>query len=181
MKPYITLAEAEKRSVIERQNCFYLMNRFLQKDHIDMLTQFIYCAVPEIKWEKFGFRTAGEAWLDDNIVRMNSNFLYSKDADKMIESTVKHEIAHIYAWHLFHEQNHGKNWKIIDVDVLKDDGSIYHNYSAPENKPKNTKIIQCKFCGKIFHVSNYLYKSILDGDRLCNKCGNNLYYSTKLN
>lgn len=108
------------------------------------------------RWKKIGFRCAGRACrqgtgVNANLyIEMNTNYLYSKDANDFIQSTPLHELAHVIAYLIDGSWGHDKTWKAV-ARVLGDDGSRCHNYAAPENKPKKNDPVfrkfQCPNCG----------------------------------
>lgn len=131
--------------------------------------------IPKIYWKKIGFNTAGKyEWnIVDNSdsITMNINFLSSADAEEFIESTTKHEIAHAIAHRVYHENGHGRAWKLACI-IVGDDGNRCHNYAAPANS--NKRCIKCCKCGQTYEFSPIRIKRAKEGAYRCGNCHENL-------
>ncbi len=107
---------------------------------------------------------------------MNTNFLYSKDAEEFIKSTTLHELAHLICLRLFKELNHNVRFKNV-ARVLGDDGERCHNYAFPDNKPERSKkkyyTVVCP-CGEEHVLSEKVYEATIAGKYLCKTCKRNL-------
>ena len=135
-------------------------------------------AKPVIIWKKFGFGACGRTWYNNGVglIEMNTNFLYSKDADEFIESTTRHELAHLICLRLFKELKHNANFRNI-AKVLGDDGERCAHYALPDNKPerkmKKYYTVACP-CGEEHVLSEKTYEATIAGKYLCRTCKRNL-------
>lgn len=135
-------------------------------------------AKPVIVWKKFGFRACGRTFYNNGVglIEMNTNFLYSKDADEFIESTTRHELAHLICLRLFKELKHNANFRNI-ARVLGDDGERLANYAYPDNKPERSKkkryTVVCQ-CGEEHELSEKVYAESIGRKYICGFCSRNL-------
>lgn len=183
IKMYVEEAVAVKRcdkivdqawkDIVEYINDAYTYTSTSAKDMITKLG-----AKPTIAWKKFGFRAAGRTWYNNGVglIEMNTNFLYSKDADEFIKNTTLHELAHLICLRLFKELKHNVRFRNI-ARVLGDDGERCHNYADPENKPERNKkkyyTVVCS-CGEEHELSESDYEASIARKYLCGFCYSNL-------
>lgn len=140
MKPYIDLKTAETLANEYIDNAIKVFKENVKNSKLNDLL-FDYFKKPEIVWKKRGFRIAGSYMPCSNLINMNINYLYSKDAERFIKSTVVHELAHAIN-RVYFGRCHDTQWKYI-CKLMNYPANIYHNYSLPENKPvyKKTNFI----------------------------------------
>lgn len=140
MKPYIDLKTAETLANECIDNAIKVFKENVKNSELNDLL-FDYFKKPEIVWKKRGFRIAGSYIPYSNLISMNINYLYSKDAERFIKNTIVHELAHAIN-RVYFGSKHDKQWKYI-CKLMDYPANIYHNYSLPENKPvpKKTNFI----------------------------------------
>lgn len=140
MKPYIDLKTAETLANEYVNNAIKVFKENV-KNSVLNASLFDCFKKPEIVWKKRGFRIAGSYMPHSNLISMNTNYLYSKDAERFIKSTVVHELAHAIN-RVYFGRCHDTQWKYI-CKLMNYPANIYHNYSLPENKPvpKKTNFI----------------------------------------
>lgn len=90
-------------------------------------------AMPEIKVNKRLTSTAGRAWLESGKIEYSAYFLEEYTQD-MFENTIPHELAHIIAYRMYGEKNHGKAWKLVAL-ALYGYNNTYHDY-IPKNRKR---------------------------------------------
>lgn len=132
MKPYIDLKTAE---TIVQQNMDNAIEVFRENVKYSQLNSWLfdYFKKPQIVWKKRGYRLAASYFPVYNIIKMNINFLYSKDAEKFVKETTLHELAHAINT-LYFGRQHDAQWKYI-CELMNTPSNIYHTYDTPENKP----------------------------------------------
>lgn len=136
MKPYIGLKTAEALANEYVDNAIKVFKENVKNSELNDLL-FDYFKKPEIVWKKRGFRIAGSYMPYSNLINMNINYLYSKDAEMFIKNTIVHELAHAIN-RVYFGRCHDKQWKYI-CKLMNYPANIYHNYSLPENKPVRNK------------------------------------------
>lgn len=128
--------------------------------------------LPKLSFELNSSKIAGQAFLHDWKIKINSRFLQS-NSEEVINVTVPHEVAHLvcFVLHPRAKQAHGPEWKGIMQDFgLKP--STYHSMRLPDVK-RFTYICSCQK----FHLSSIIHKRMQAGQRRhCLKCKKNLVF-----
>ena len=185
INPYMTEAAAVE---LTKQIFADAMNRWTEycKENFPELVAKTMLNDNVIIWKKIGYNTAGRtSYVTVQGKRiyeivMNINYLYSKDVNKFIDSTVRHEIAHVIA-NLCDKRSwgHDKVWKTV-ARVMGDSGERCHNYAIPDNKPvatsaarRKTKFV-CPNCGTEFELTPLMIKRCASGRYYCRKCKTNM-------
>ena len=137
MKPYIDLKTAETLANEYIDNAIKVFKENAKNSKLNDLL-FDYFKKPEIVWKKRGFRIGASYVPYFNLIKMNINYLYSKDAEIFIKDASIHELAHAIN-HVYFGKGHDKQWKYI-CKLMNHPAHIYHNYSTPENKPVYKKL-----------------------------------------
>lgn len=132
MKPYIDLKTAEALANEYVDNAIKVFKENVKNSELNDLL-FDCFKKPEIIWKKRGFGIAGSYMPYSNLINMNINYLYSKDAEMFIKNTIVHELAHAIN-KIYFGRCHDAQWKYI-CKLLNHPANIYHTYAAPENKP----------------------------------------------
>ena len=132
MKPYIDLKTAETLANEYMDNAIKVFKENVKNSKLNSFL-FDYFKKPEIVWKKRGFRVAGSYVPSLNLIKMNINYLYSKDAEMFIKNTIVHELAHAIN-KIYFGRCHDAQWKYI-CKLMNRSSNIYHNYRTPENKP----------------------------------------------
>lgn len=178
--PYVTEEAAKKLCIQIFNDAMKRWNDFCQENYPQYVAK-TQLTPDVIIWKKIGFRTAGKTGYVISRQRkifnitMNTNYLWSKDANEFIDSTLRHEIAHAVA-NLFNGSwGHDKTWKVV-ARVIGDSGERCHNYATPENIPagKSSKRVRttfvCPTCGTEFHLTPLMIKRCSAGDYRCRHC-----------
>lgn len=132
MKPYIDLKTAETLANEYMDNAIKVFKENVKNSKLNSLL-FEYFEKPEVVWKKRGFGIAGSYTPCLNLIKMNINYLYSKDAEMFIKNTIVHELAHAIN-KIYFGRCHDAQWKYI-CKLMNRSPNIYHNYRTPENKP----------------------------------------------
>lgn len=132
MKPYVDLKTADVLVNQYMDDAIKVFRENVKNSKLSSLL-FEYFEKPEIVWKKRGFRVAGSYTPCLNLIKMNINYLYSKDAEKFLKETTLHELAHAIN-RVYFGSGHDKRWKYI-CKLMNRSPNIYHNYRTPENKP----------------------------------------------
>ena len=132
MKPYVDLKTAETLANEYMDNAIKVFKENVKNSKLNSFL-FEYFEKPEVVWKKRGFRVAGSYTPCLNLIKMNINYLYSKDAEMFIKNTIVHELAHAIN-KIYFGRCHDAQWKYI-CKLMNRSPNIYHNYRTPENKP----------------------------------------------
>ena len=92
MKPYIDLKTAETLANEYIDNAIKVFKENVKNSKLNDLL-FDYFKKPEIVWKKRGFRIGASYIPYFNLIKMNINYLYSKDAEIFIKEASIHELA----------------------------------------------------------------------------------------
>lgn len=170
IRPYVEESVAKKQTAKIAKESFKIVREFLTDNACTGLLKKLGKA-PVISWKKFGFNVCGRTYSTGEI-EMNINFLYSKDAREFIESTAKHELAHLITLRLFNEFGHNERWRLY-AKLIGDDGERLATYADPDNKPvrKNQVTIECPKCHTKIKMTTRTYENIKRYDNyVCSKC-----------
>lgn len=132
MKPYIDLKTADVLVNQYMDDAIKVFKENVKNSKLNNLL-FEHFKKPEVVWKKRGFRVAGSYVPFFNLIKMNSNYLYSKDAERFLKETTLHELAHAIN-KIYFGRCHDAQWKYI-CKLMNRSPNIYHNYRTPENKP----------------------------------------------
>ena len=132
MKPYVDLETADVLVNQYMDDAIKVFRENVKNSKLNSLL-FEYFEKPEVVWKKRGFRVAGSYTPCLNLIKMNINYLYSKDAEMFIKNTIVHELAHAIN-KIYFGRGHDNQWKYI-CKLMNRSSNIYHNYRTPENKP----------------------------------------------
>lgn len=91
-------------------------------------------AMPELSLNSRLTGTAGRAFLQGGKVELSCYFL-EQYPDAMLSNTLPHELAHIIAYRMYGEENHGKAWKMV-ARSLYGQCNTYHNYTTMRQAKK---------------------------------------------
>lgn len=112
---------------------------------------------PRIQYNLSG-RTAGQAFLQENKIRLNQ-YLLEKYGQKFIERTVVHEMGHLIAYRVFNERGHGRVWRHV-MNVLGGPTERCHTYETKPARIAKKSLCHCDKCGKEFNLTNYRVNKI---------------------
>lgn len=179
IKQYVSLEEAKKQSNIVFNQTIDIFKQYCNENNCNSFFDEVHTALKhtDIWWDNLGFRFAGKVikFADNNyVIKMNINYLYSKDAAKFVKLTLIHEMAHIVAYYKCKNFHHNKIFKTFDK-ILGDIGKSRHNYKDPTNKPKTNRIeVICPICKTKYKLTKYMYEQCKSGTRICRKCKTNM-------
>lgn len=133
-----------------------------------------------IIWKKTGFLIAGKTIKFNEqhdikyIIELNTNYLYSEDANDFIKFTLIHELAHIISDCYDGSFGHNKTFKTFDK-ILGGRGTRLANYKTPTNIVKRNRIeFVCPTCGNKFSLTPYMVNKCKTGNYQCKGCKTNM-------
>ena len=92
IKQYVSLEEAKRQSNSVFNQTIDIFKQYCNENNCNSFFDEVYAALKhtDIWWDNLGFRFAGKAirFADNNyVIKMNINYLYSKDAKDFIKLT----------------------------------------------------------------------------------------------
>jgi len=129
---------------------------------------------PKIEFDIKG-QVAGYAYYRQNKIRLNPK-AFELEPEDMMEDTVPHELAHLYARKHFGRgiKPHGREWKTI-MRALGVEPKRCHSYALPKARKHKTHTVHCEKCGKAFELTKIRINKMRKGtDYRHRKCGGKL-------
>ncbi len=124
--------------------------------------------MPTVAFDLRG-RTAGQAFLQKNMLRYNAVLLMENLEDFLAE-IVPHEVAHLVAHQYYGARisAHGPEWKSV-MRKLGVEPNRTHSLDTTNSAVGAVQSFTCR-CGKIFALSARRSKAALRGQLICRKC-----------
>ena len=129
---------------------------------------------PKVSYDLKGL-TAGQAICSENKIRLNLQ-AFEIECEDMMENTVPHELAHLYAHKHFGRgiKSHGGQWKSV-MRALGIKPERCHSYALRKARKHRRFSRHCGKCGHIFKVTNILINKMKRGLTYTHKgCGGKL-------
>lgn len=104
-----------------------------------------------VQWNVRLRSTAGYASYPDWRIELNPKL---KDFEGQVERTLKHELAHLIAYHRAGRRRiepHGTEWRIACAHLGIPDEKACHQLPLPRAQQKRTLAYQCPACGFVLH------------------------------
>jgi len=105
--------------------------------------------------------TAGKAGMVNQRPTLKFNLAFAdSNLPAFLSDTVIHEMAHIVEMRLHGESSHGYRWATI-MYILGGIPTrcVQYEHSVQTNRRSRNNVYQCE-CGKVFHLTNVMHKSI---------------------
>lgn len=93
---------------------------------------------------------AGRAWLEEFRIEINPKL--KKISRNEVDRTLRHELAHLLAWHRTGKmriQAHGKEWQLACRELGIPGESATHRLPLPVRRHRRKHRYRCRSCGRI--------------------------------
>jgi SprT protein len=135
----------------------------------------------KLRFPTIGFdirgQVAGYAYWSKNKIRLNLK-AFELEPEDMIENTVPHELAHLYARrHFGHRiKPHGNEWKTV-MRALGIEAKRCHSYALPMARSHKKYSVHCEKCNFGFELTKIRINKMRKGTNYRHrKCGGKLVF-----
>ena len=117
---------------------------------------------PTIEFNIRGRSTGGRAWRFENRIQFNLDWA-RYDFNVYAETTIPHELAHLYTYIIFNDSGHGRVWKKVMLSVGLNPDRTNGNFGGVEPARKVKKYLYSLPCGCEFELSSVRHNKIKRG------------------
>lgn len=143
---------------------------------IEQTYGFKFSKIIRIRFDIRGARIAGQAVLNDFVMRINPAFLVAHP-DKMIEETIPHELAHLAIHEIYYlgknqvVDAHGYEWKQMMRKIGADDSRTHDLEIDSKHAIHKTKYgYKCSVCSAPIPVGSKIHTNIQRGKQYTPRC-----------